>query len=288
MQRNIEELSRKGTSAARNAKAYGAVLIDEVQSADPDLVQAVVNLTYEGNPACECYVFCDERQSLRKDAVEVDLEKQKLRVKVPDRGVGYGRWIDLNKPYRSSNDFTGRLVDVAIRLQSLNVTKYGDVELVKMNVDRQMELTGYVFSIRRSSGNLISETFNEIELMKFNGVQTITIICDNVEDVRELLRSEQTKDWKTTHTKHEDHKQEQELRKSFKEMMGCIHLTTVTLDQGWHLENVIFICTTENHRKKNTLENVLTGATRAKNSMRILDRTGSGWLYNELKDLSQL
>ena len=74
----------------------------------------------------------------------------------------------------------------------------------------------------------------------------------------------------------------------FIERLGLIHLTTVTLAQGWDLENVIFICATENDGQKNTLENVLTGATRAKNSMRILDRTGSGWLYNELKDLSQL
>ena len=151
-----------------------------------------------------------------------------------------------------------------------------------------MELTGSVFSIKRSSGDLISETLKEIECVRSNGKQTITVICDNPEDVRKLLSEEdKTRDWVTTHVRHEDHEQEQSLRKSFKELIGCIHLTTVTLAQGWDFENVIFICTTENDGQKNTLENVLTGATRAKNSMWILDRTASGWLYDTLKDLSQ-
>ena len=287
MKKSVTDLSRKGTNASKNAGVYGAVLIDEVQSADPAHVQAVVNLTYGGNPARECYVFCDERQSLRQDAVEVDVEKQKLRVKVPDRGDGYGRWIDLNTPYRTSCDFSGRLLDVAIRLQSLTVPKYGSVELSRSEVDYQMELTGTVFSIRRSVNFLLQDVLIEILDLTSNGENTITVICDNPENVRELLVREETKNWISTHAIGAGHKKVQQLRETFREVEGRIHLTTVTLAQGWDFKNVIFVCTTENDGKKNTMENVLTGATRATNFMRILDRTASGWLYDVLKDLSQ-
>ena len=287
MKKSVTDFSRKGATPSKTSDVYGAVLIDEVQSADPQLVQAVVNLTYAGNPTRECYVFCDERQSLRRDAVEVDVEKQKLRVKVPDHGDGYGRWVDLNTPYRTSSDFTGRLVDVAIRLQLLTVVKYGSVELSRTIFDNQMELTRAVFSIRRSKKDLINDVLNEISSLISNGENTITVICDNPENVCELLDREETKNWISTHTSKAEHKKEQLLRETFKEVEGSIHLTTVTLAQGWDFKNVIFVCSTENDGKKNTLENVLTGATRATKSMRILDRTESGWLYDVLKYLSQ-
>lgn len=285
---NIRNLSRKGSQAAENAKAFGAVLIDEVQSVDPELVQAVVNLTYGGNHTRECYVFCDERQSLNPKALEIDSEKKKLRVKVPDRGDGYGRWVDLNKPYRASRDFSGRLVDVAVKLQSLTIAKYGDVELAKIVGSGQRMLSGIVFTVLRSHGKLLDELLNGITAMKARGAGTITIICDRQDTVRDLLRDPLTHDWISTHLPMPSHVDEQKLRMSFRETENRIHLTTVTLAQGWDFQNVIFVCASDNTSEaKSVLENVLTGATRATGSMRILDRSKSGWLYDELKELNQ-
>ena len=60
----------------------------------------------------------------------------------------------------------------------------------------------------------------------------------------------------------------------------------MTLAQGWDFQNVIFVCCSERDAEKNVLENVLTGATRATVSMHIIDRSKSGWLYDELKDFN--
>ena len=283
---SIRRLSRKGSSFAAKSEAYGAVLIDEVQSVGPNLVQAVVNLTHGGNRARECYVFCDERQSLNPEAVEVDPGKGKLRVKVPDRGEGYGSWVNLNVPYRIASEFSGRLFDVASRLQSMTIEKYGAVELARVVSGGQMTLSSPgVFSIRRSNGELLGELTKSIDAMKSYGNDTITVICDSTTDVRSLLGREETRNWISTHNKFRSHNLEQGLRMTFRESVGCIHLTTVTLAQGWDFKNVIFICSYEPKYARNVLENVLTGATRATNSLYILDRSQSGWLYEELKDL---
>ena len=284
---SLKRLVRKGSKFATESEKLSAVLIDEVQSVEPALVQAVVNLTHGGNPMRECYVFCDERQSLNPQAVEIDPEKGKLRVKVPDHGAGYGNWIDLNIPYRASNDFSGRLVDVAAKLQALTIQKYGAVELARIVGDGQMSLSSSaVFSIQRSEGNLFDELSKGIKMIRACGRDTITIICDNPDDVRQLLNRTETREWITTHMKIQSHNAEQQLRVSFKEVDGRIHLTTVTLAQGWDFQNVIFVCCSERDAEKNVLEIVLTGATRATVSMHIIDRSKSGWLYDELKDFN--
>lgn len=285
---NIDKLSRKRTQYAAGSTVYGAVMIDEVQSVSPSLVQAVVNLTYGGNPARECYVFCDERQCLNPEAVEIDPEKGKLRVKVPDRGAGYGRWVDLNKPYRTSSDFTGRLADVAARLQALTAEKYGAVELAKHIAQRQMTLSSQaVFSVRRSAGLLMSEVQAEIFALKELGADSVTVVCDDADDVRLLLRCPEAKEWRSTHLPAKSHVEEQRLRMSFREDAGGVQLTTVALAQGWDFGSVVYVCKVEGgDGDRNVLENVLTGATRATSRMRILDRSPSGWLYETLKELN--
>lgn len=283
----IGRLSRKGTRFAMGSTIYGSVMIDEVQSVDPELVQSVVNLTYGGNPSRECYVFCDERQSLHPSAVEIDPEKGKLRVKAPDRGVGYGHWANLNKPYRVSLDFSGRLAAVAMKLQSLTVGKYGDVELEKILNDPQPSLV-LAFSIRRAQGDLMDELQAEIAALTGQGADSVTIICDDVDDVRILLQRDESREWTSTHLARPAHGEEQRLRMSFKEAKTGVQLTTVTLAQGWDFRNVIFVCTKDEERgRSNVLENVLTGATRATSMMRILDRSPSGWLYEVLKVLNE-
>lgn len=289
VEENLRELSRKGTRYAVGATSYGCVMIDEVQSVDPSLVQAVVNLTFAGNVSRECYVFCDERQCLNPESVEIDPEKGKLRVKVPDRGHGYGHWVDLNTPYRVSSDFTGQLSDVSAKLQSLTIAKYGAVELAKIAGGGQRLLSsGDVFHVRRSSEPLIEALQSEIQTMRVQGRDTITIICDNGINVRELLTLPEAKDWVSTHMTHRSH-DEQGLRMTFGERRGCVHITTVALAQGWDFSNVIFVTDSEQSDNRwNVLENVLTGATRATASMLILDRSRSGWLYESLRECQQV
>lgn len=284
VERNIHELSHKGTRVAECSKEYGCVMIDEVQSVKPSLVQAVVNLTYGGNESRECYVFCDERQCLEPSAVEIDEDARALRVKVPDRGVGYGRWVDLKTPYRVSGDFTGRLVDVAVKLQSLTVERYGAIELARIVGSGQMNLSvANTFCIRHVTASVVDEIANEIDRMRRLGRNTVTVICDMGIDIRMLLTQPVAEDWVSTHLPAKSH-DEQKLRMQFKEMTNKVHLISVMLAQGWDFENVIFVTSAErDERRANVFENILTGATRAKTSMTILDCSNSGWLYETLK-----
>lgn len=283
---NISRLSRKGTPYALKSKKYGAVMIDEIQSVNPSLVQAVVNLTYGGNPARECYVFCDERQCLNPEAVEIDPEKGKLRVKVPDHGDGYGHWVDLKIPYRTSLDFTGKLTEVAVKLQKLTAEKYGAVELAKFVGSGQMELSSRtVFSVKRSTDALMDELQREIFILRRLGADSVTIICDDVDDVRRLLRCPKAQGWRSTHLQAKSHVEEQRLRMTFCEKTGGVQLTTVTLAQGWDFKSVIYVCTSDGCGR-NVFENALTGVTRATSFMRVLDRSPSGWLYEILKEVA--
>ena len=283
---NIQLLARKNTKAAVGATAYGAVLIDEVQSVGPDLVQAVVNLTWGGNAARECYVFCDERQCLNPTAVEIDSEKGKLRVKVPDRGEGYGRWVDLNKPYRTQGEFTGKLTDVAVQIQSMTCEKYGAVELAHVIRRGQMELSNKsVFAIRKSTGDLMDDLLREIEAIHGDG--SVTIICDTSETVRALRRRPESNGWLSTHCGNRSHAAEQSLRMNFREAEEGVQVTTVALAQGWDFRNVIYVCEVDPiQSQRNVFENALTGATRATSCMRVLDRSSSGWLYSALSNLN--
>lgn len=289
-----KRFARKNAPSDEQFTAYGAVMIDEVQSISPELVQAVVNMTYRGNPTRECYVFCDERQSLNCAAVEVDADTGKLRVKVPDRGAGYGRWVNLNKPYRMALDFSGRLTDVAIKLQSMTLEKYGAVELARSVENRQMSLSGSVFSIRKSYGDLYDEVKEEIRSLKENGEGSITVIFDDCDDARKLPVERLAKDlgmksWMTTHPVISNHKEDQRLRMSFRENENGLQVTTVTLAQGWDFKNVVFVMTSELDEKenqRNIMENVLTGATRATSQLRILDRSKTSWLYDVLKEFN--
>lgn len=280
---SVNSLSRKGSSFAQGSIVYGAIMIDEVQSVEPELVQAVVNLTYAANPARECYIFCDERQSLRASAVDFDPETQKLRVKVPDRGEGYGHWVNLNKPYRTSHDFTGELDEVAAKIQAMTVAKYGEIELSQNKKPKQSGLSG-AFTIQRSYGDLVEDVLKSVAEVCSNGASSVTVICDRVDDVRKLVGDSRTSSWTKTHLAHPLHQEEQQLRSSFREIPGGVQLTTVDLAQGWDLTDVIYVHTTERASKNNAndYEKLLTAVTRATSSLFILDRSQSGWLMEEL------
>jgi len=224
---------------------------------------------------------------LNAEAVEVDAEVGKYRVRIPDRGEGYGRWVNLNKPYRTSLDLSGRLSDVATKLQALTIEKYGAVELARIVDNRQLSLTTSVFSVRMSSGDLMSELQQELQSLQEEASGSVTILCDDVDDVRSILRNPCAAQWKSTHCAYRNRSEEQRKRMTFREQNSGVQLTTVTLAQGWDFKNVIFVMKSElDGGPSNVMENVLTGATRATAQMRILDRSKSGWLYQNLRELN--
>ncbi len=278
---NIERFARMGTKSASKFEPYGAILIDEVQSTDPRLVQAIVNLSYGGNLGRECYIFCDERQTLESDAVEKDVEVGKLRVKIP-RGGTYGHWVTLNKPYRFVGDLSGRLAEVAGKLRSLTNQKYGEVELEKLPRQESLPIYGQgVFAIRKSTGSLSDEVQKEIDDLKKCGAKSITIICDRNEDVYALLGCGEFSKCVSTHSSSKDHREEQELRSAFYEQEEGIQLTSLMSAQGCDFSNVVFVMTTE--KTGQIYEKVLTGVTRASSRLRILDCSPSGWLSERLQ-----
>ena len=79
--------------------------------------------------------------------------------------------------------------------------------------------------------------------MTAQGADSITIICDDGDDVRALLRQEESAQWLSTHMSRPSHGDEQRLRMTFREATKGVQLTTVTLAQGWDFRNVIFIST---------------------------------------------
>ncbi len=251
-----------------------------MQSIDPKLVQAIVNLSYGGNPCRECYIFCDERQTLERGALENDAEDNgKRRVRIP-RGGQYGRWVVLNKPHRFAGDLSGRLVDVAACLQSLTNQQYGEAEMENLPRQGALSMPG-VFAIRKSTGLLCDEVRREIDDLKNRGEKSITIICDRNGDVYDLLERGNFDNCISTHHLSRSHRKEQRLRSEFHEQEERIQLTSLKSAQGWDFSNVVYVMTSEGAWQ--IYEEVLTGVTRASSRLRILDRSPSGWLSERLQ-----
>ena len=280
---------------------FGAVMVDEIQSIEPDKVQALYNLTEAENPNREFYVFCDERQSLESDALEVDEQIKKFRVKTP-KGKGgkrfRGDWKSLTKPYRQIGEFSGTLDEVTATFQKLCDEKYGDDE-----TERRLYQPGIVkvFSVERFPRKrfkpgekipwdvfteqpvLASAVVAKIEMLKSAGEPRITVVCDKAVAVYSLLSAECRLGWLSTHKQGASFKEEQRLRNEFEETEDHVGLTTIELAQGWDFENVILIVTQDRNDDEHVVESVLTGITRAKRQLHIIDDSSSGWVYELLK-----
>ena len=282
--RHIQELIED-----RDVPAYerlGAVMVDEIQSVEPNMVQALYNLTEKANPNREFYAFCDERQSLESGAVEKDVDVGKFRVKTPRAGSGKrfnSTWISFNKPYRQIGEFSGTLEEVAAAFQHLGERKYGEDE-----TERRPFQPGIVnvFSVESICDRaLIYPAVNsKIEFLKNNGESRITVVCDNPEIAYQLFElGKENNNWLSTHRRGAPFCEEQQRRDDFEETEDHIGLTTIQLAQGWDLECVILIVTQDKDANEHVIESVLTGITRAKRQLRIIDTSPAHWVYEMLK-----
>lgn len=299
----ISRLCKDKTNAISSTTTvcFGAVMVDEIQSVEPDMVQALYNLTEAGNSNREFYCFCDERQSLKQSSLEKDEQIQKLRVKTPKGTKGRsfsGGWKSLNRPYRQMEETSGVLTEVAYKFQKLTDDKYGDNEterrvyqpgLVNVFSIERVNLSEKIPQLRRNlwklpeKGLLENKIIKIVDRLKDLGSGKITVICDTLQCVRRLLMTITDVRWRSTHTKDGLFVEEQALRNSFEETEDCIGLTTIELAQGWDLENVILIITRDKSKSNNEIESVTTGITRAKCQLRIIDASPSGWVYEQLK-----
>lgn len=280
----IMKICAKDPAVLESADSFGAVMVDEIQSIDPEMVQALFNLTEAGNPMREFYVFCDERQSLKSEALETDAEVRKLRVKTPKTMGGNhhfnSTWLTLKTPYRQIDEMSGVLAEVAQDFQRLMNLKYGDNETEKRPF--QPGLTD-VFSVEPISRATIESAVKaKVQWFARLGVKRITVVCDIPETVRELLAANE-ENWKSTYSRTKSFREEQKLRKDFTESESRIGLTSIELAQGWDLDNVILVITRALGESRNLLESVGTGITRAKSQLRILDASPDHWVYKHLK-----
>ena len=281
----VAALCRKDRAVLSKAESFGAVMVDEIQSVEPNLVQALYNLTEEGNPYREFYAFCDERQCLETEAVEIDTRVKKLRVKTPKGGDGRqfrGEWFGLSKPYRQLGELSGVLSEVTKTFQKSTDVKYGNDET---EYPPYNGLTGAfsVLTAQNCPNSLCDEALNAVNHLKSIGETRITIVCDSALTVYALLRNANVQNWLSTHKPGATFLEEQKLRNDFEETEDHIGLTTIQLAQGWDLECVILIVTQNKDANEHVIESVLTGITRAKRQLRIIDTSPSHWVYEMLK-----
>lgn len=273
---------------------YGSVLVDELQSVDPTSVDVLYYVFQKSNPNSEFYVFCDGKQCLEMRSLEESQEEgRKMRVRVPNGGHGFGRWICLTRPYRQKDDFSGKLSQIASVVRGFLNNRYG-YSLVNPITQkaRQMGLKlsrASVFHIQPIIGQHLCESIEETvdALMRYEA-KKITVIFERSETCRELCPYASERGWKVTHRLAEDFSQEQQLRANFQEEEG-IQLITIDLAQGWSFECVVLVFESESPRQPNTnnarniLERLLTGLTRATKYLRVLDRSPSQWLFKEFE-----
>lgn len=273
----------------RDVPAYerlGAVMVDEIQSVEPNMVQALYNLTEKANPNREFYAFCDERQCLESGAVEKDVDVGKFRVKTPKTRSAKRfnpHWISFNKPYRQLGEFSGTLEEVASAFQRLVEQKYG-----KDETERQLFQPGIVnvFSVESvdNCSLIYPAVKSKIEFLKNNGESRITVICDIPGIACQLFElGKESNNWLSTHRQGATFSEEQRRRDDFEETEDHIGLTTIKLAQGWDFECVILVVTQDACANEHVVESVLTGITRAKRQLRIIDVSPSHWVYNLLK-----
>ncbi len=282
---SIKALCNKKAEYISGVDNIGAVMVDEIQSIEPDKVQALYNLTESGNPNREFYCFCDERQCLKTESLESDANANgKMRVRTPSTGGERrfnSKWITMTRPYRQMGDMSGMLTEISLRLQKLLNSKYGDNECESRVF--QPELAN-VFSVEQCDNNLLMEAVdrNIIRLCGL-GEKRITVICEKPQTVRKLLQVECNHPWRSTHAVKESFRKEQLLRSNFEESEDHVGLTTIDLAQGWDLESVILIVENDKVSNPHEIESIITGATRARRQLRIVDISSTHWVYELLK-----
>ena len=297
MQNRIQEIlsGKYDINAHSPMIAYGAVLVDEAQVMSTDELQAVYLLTGRGNPWRDFYVFCDEEQSFRENVLVDDSETKRKVVRAPS--VGFGRYVTLKKNHRT---YHPRLISLYKAFQTVMGDKY-DVENLLMEelpvAEQKKFALDRPFMVSRSQGTYygtmdvgfsdlrktVEDALNDI------GSKTLVVICDNVGLLRQWYNHAVKQEWIVTHLSDDTQREAQRrLRMSFKECSGKVHLTSVDCAEGQTFTNVLYIATKDVGDIGNWgVELTFTAVTRAREHLRVLDRSPSGWLYEMLKKFNE-
>lgn len=121
------------------------------------------------------------------------------------------------------------------------------------------------------------------------GSGTLVVICDDVRLLRKWYNHAIKQEWIVTHLSDDTQRAVQrKLRLSFKECRGKVHLTSVDCAEGQTFTNVLYIATKDASDIGNGgMELTFTAVTRAREHLRVLDRSPSGWLYEMLKRFNE-
>ncbi len=268
-------------------RTWGGVLVDEAQLIDPEELKVVWRLTEHFNPFREFYIFADEEQSLHSDSL-VRGANGKMSVALP--GGLFGKWKTLKGNHRVRSR---ALLYVYRQLQEKMSEKY-DLDELLMDMsdellgDRQRPNVDRVFRVTWVAQPPCFDQLCQVlnEFTRWAQSETVTIIIDDEQVVRDFHDSALAKDWKLTHLpvihNEGDRKAERRLKLDFQEIESSTHLTTIDCAQGRTFENVIFIVTRD--ASPDHMEEAFTGFTRASYHLQVIDASLTGWVSKMLGD----
>ncbi len=272
----------------QSSRKYGAVLLDEAQIIESESMKMIFELTGQAYPYRDFYMFCDEEQAMRgaKDILASDSETKKMIVKAPDKG--FGRFVTLKAHYRALN---GDLLNVFKFIQGKLGAKYDIKELgMELSVDNmQSSLAIHVaFAVVCKENVDIGdwERWIKPDLEANSDGGDVLLMIDDEMRVREFYKGitgkgqEERKKWVVTHKEVKNREEEKNLRRSFYKDRDKVHLSTVDCAQGQTFDNVVLVVT---HNDTGNIEELFSGMTRARKTLRIVDASPNQWVYKMLK-----
>lgn len=270
----------------QSSRKYGAVLLDEAQIIESESVRMVYELTRRANPYRDFYMFCDEEQAMRgsKDILEDDLETKKRVVKAPDKG--FGRFVTLKSHYRALNE---DLLKVFKFIQGKLGTTYDikelGMELSVVNMQPSLAIhVAFAVACKKNVDLGDWEQWIKPDLDGNSDGGDVLLMIDEEMRIRQFYKeikgkgSEEEKRWVVTHKEVRNREEEKILRRSFYKDRDKTHLSTVDCAQGQTFDNVVLVVT-----HSGNMEELFSGMTRARKTLRIIDASPNRWVYGMLK-----
>ena len=207
-------------------------------------------------------------------------------VKAPDKG--FGRFITLKSHYRALNE---DLLNVFKFIQKKFEVKYDinelGMELSLENIQPFLAINvAFAVACKVNIGIEDWKRWIKPDLDgNIDGGDVLLMIDDEVK-VRQFYKEikskgiEEEKKWVVTHKEVKNREEEKNLRRSFYKDRDKVHLTTVDCAQGQTFDNVVLVVT---HKDTGNIEELFSGMTRARKTLRIVDASPNQWVYNMLK-----
>jgi hypothetical protein len=294
-----EEAFEKIKDGASVKKKYGAILVDEAQGIEAQMLKAIFDATGNAFPYREFYFFCDEQQTLHKnkgvledgDNENPNGSKKKV-VKSPAKG--FGRYVTLKGNYRFKNE---KLTHVAQYIQTMQKEDYAIDELaIELGPIHEDLFEQNAFKVSKGNKTKIrnglqqlcnltllnkGETKDAIVVMFASQKEALDFGKKNLSDILpcgwELYRTHTAKNKEDEEAK----KCDQEARRNFREYNKTLHITTIDCMQGHTFSKVLFVID-----RKLSSEELFTACTRARDMLYVLDLTDEHAYYTKLKQFN--